>query len=72
MQGTQQIPAEVRASVEANVLFDAVHRGDFVAAAEAQERLKEMGWYLGREQPRNQKRRKPARRFVGRSEGVGS
>jgi hypothetical protein len=34
----ETIPSEIRAGIEANVLFDAVRRGDFGSAARAQER----------------------------------
>ena len=40
MYTAESIPPEVRASVEANALFDALRRGDYAAAAKAQERLR--------------------------------
>jgi hypothetical protein len=52
MSVTETIPPEIRAEVEARALFDAVRRGDFSAAAQAQERLKELGWHLTRELPK--------------------
>jgi hypothetical protein len=57
METVEPIPPEIRAGVEANALFDAVRRGDFASAAQAQEKLRELGWYLSREQPRPQKRK---------------
>jgi hypothetical protein len=49
MSTMESIPPEARASVEANALFDAVRRGDYAAAAKAQERLRELGWIIARE-----------------------
>jgi hypothetical protein len=57
MDPTEPIPPEIRASVEANALFDAVRRGDYDAAALAQKRLKELGWHVSREQPKPTKRK---------------
>jgi hypothetical protein len=57
MENVEPIPPEIRAGVEANALFDAVRRGDFASAARAQENLKELGWYLSREQPKPQRRK---------------
>jgi dihydrodipicolinate synthase/N-acetylneuraminate lyase len=57
MEATETIPPEVRAGVEANALFDAVRRGDYAAAAKAQERLKELGWTVTRDgQPKRIKK----------------
>jgi hypothetical protein len=53
----ESIPPEVRASVEANALFDALRRGDYAAAAKAQEPLRELGWTINREQPKPRKRK---------------
>jgi hypothetical protein len=44
-----EIPVEIRARVEANALFDSLHAGDYAGAAQAQERLRALGWYVGRE-----------------------
>jgi hypothetical protein len=55
----EEIPVEIRASVEANALFDCIRRGDFAGAARAQQRLIELGWYISRE-PKPQRRRKSA------------
>jgi hypothetical protein len=57
MDQTAEIPPEVKASVEANAFFDAVRRGDYDAAAVAQKRLRELGWYVTREQPKPAKRK---------------
>jgi hypothetical protein len=57
METDEPIPPEIRAGVEANALFDALRRGDFASAAQAEERLREMGWYLSREQPKTQRRK---------------
>jgi hypothetical protein len=54
----EPIPPEIRAGVEANALFDALRRGDYVTAARAQVRLRELGWHLSRETPRAYRRRK--------------
>ena len=64
MSTPQSIPDEIRASVEANAMFDALRRGDFAAAARAQERLSEMGWYVSRE-PKPRPRRKAGRSVEG-------
>lgn len=56
MDGTKSSPPEIRAEVEVNILFDALRRGDYAAAAKAQERLHELGWYITRERPRSKKR----------------
>jgi hypothetical protein len=56
MENADAIPPEIQAGAEANVLFDALRRGDFTAAAKAQERLNRLGWYLTREQPKSQRR----------------
>jgi hypothetical protein len=49
MEATVDIPPEMRASVECNALFDALRRGDYAAAASAQNRLRELGWTVTRE-----------------------
>jgi hypothetical protein len=54
------IPAEVRARVECNALFDALQAGDYAAAARAQERLRALGWHVRRDSAP----RRPARRPV--------
>ena len=63
---TPHIPNEIRASVEANALFDAVRHGDFAGAAQAQARLRDLGWYLSRN-PQPSGRRKSARPQSDRS-----
>jgi hypothetical protein len=50
------IPPELRAAAEATCLFDALRRGDLELAARAQEKLRELGWYLSREAPRPSRR----------------
>jgi hypothetical protein len=65
MDTRETIPPEIRACVEANALFDALRRGDFTAAAHAQDRLREMGWCVKREPPK----RKPRQTGVGREGG---
>jgi hypothetical protein len=57
MDTRESIPTEVRAGVEASALFDALRRGDFTAAAQAQERLRELGWHVSREEPRPHRRK---------------
>jgi hypothetical protein len=69
MNAVEPIPPEIQAGVEANALFDALRRGDYATAARAQERLREMGWYLGREAPRRP-RRGSARQQVARPGGA--
>jgi hypothetical protein len=60
---TDDIPVEIRARVEANALFDALRTGDYASAAVAQERLRDLGWYVGREPaPRRHVTRRKARR----------
>jgi hypothetical protein len=49
MNTADDIPVEIRARVEANVLFDAVRAGDFARAAQAQESLRRLGWHVSRE-----------------------
>jgi hypothetical protein len=64
------VPIEIRAQIEASAVFDALRRGDLTAAARAQERLREMGWHLTREvpkQPRPRRRRRYPR--IGTEEG---
>ena len=63
MSDTEAIPPEIRAGVEANALFDAVRRGDFAAAATAQEKLRELGWNISRQQS------KPPKRHLATSRG---
>jgi hypothetical protein len=46
---TDEIPIEIRARVEANALFDAVQAGDYTRAAQAQERLRALGWIVRRD-----------------------
>jgi hypothetical protein len=56
---TDEIPIEIRARVEANALFDAVQSGDYTRAAQAQERLRALGWIVRRDP--SLKGRKPPR-----------
>jgi hypothetical protein len=72
MNEARPIPAEVQAGVEANAMFDALRRGDYAAAGRAQERLKELGWYLGREMPGPRRPRRDARLDAPPGEGVAS
>jgi hypothetical protein len=60
METEEPIPDEIRAEVEANALFTALRRGDYVAAGRAQERLQALGWYVSREAPRSHRRRHDA------------
>jgi hypothetical protein len=46
---SEDIPVEVRARIEANVLFDALQAGDYAGAAHAQERLRSLGWCVSRD-----------------------
>jgi hypothetical protein len=46
---TDEIPVEIRARVEANALFDALRSGDYASAAQAQERLRALGWIVRRD-----------------------
>jgi hypothetical protein len=55
MVTAEVIPAEVRARVEANALFDALRTGDYTGAAQAQERLRLLGWYVSREPGRKRR-----------------
>jgi hypothetical protein len=57
MEDPIEIPPEIRAEVETRALFEAVRRGDYAQAARAQERLREMGWHINREQPKPRKRK---------------
>jgi hypothetical protein len=61
MEAIETIPPEIRANVEANALFDALRRGDYAAAAKAQERLRELGWNVSRDQAKPPKRKAVAR-----------
>jgi hypothetical protein len=72
MNEARLIPAEVQAGVEANAMFDALRRGDYAAAGRAQERLKELGWYLGREIPTPRRPRREARSDAATGERVRS
>jgi hypothetical protein len=45
----EDIPVEIRARVEANALFDALQVGDYAVAAQAQESLRALGWYVSRQ-----------------------
>jgi hypothetical protein len=49
MVTSEDIPIEIRARVEANALFDAIQIGDYKSAAQAQERLRVLGWHVSRE-----------------------
>ncbi len=60
MELTDHISLEIRARAEANALFLALHHGELAQAATHQERLRQLGWILTREQP------KPRRREVAR------
>jgi hypothetical protein len=64
---SEQIPVEIRARVEANALFDAVRWGDYASAAQAQERLRALGWHLSREpaERRHRTRRDPRHSAAG-------
>jgi hypothetical protein len=57
-QETPPIPPEIRAQVEATALFESLRRGDYAAAAAAQERLRTLGWHISREHPRAARRRR--------------
>jgi hypothetical protein len=52
MTSTDSIPPEARAQVECNALFEALRRGDYAAAAAAQEQLRKFGWILTRKTER--------------------
>jgi hypothetical protein len=52
------IPPEIRARVECNFFFLAIRDGDYAAAARAQERLRALGWTLGRHRPQSPRRRR--------------
>jgi hypothetical protein len=56
MQQSDHISPEIRARAEANALFLALHHGELDKAARAQERLRQLGWNLTREQPRSERR----------------
>jgi hypothetical protein len=58
MVSAEDIPVEIRARVEATALFDALREGDYASAAEAQEHLRSLGWYVSRE-PRRKRRATP-------------
>ena len=49
MNTSEEIPVEVRARIEANALFEALRSGDYAGAAQAQERLRALGWHVSRE-----------------------
>jgi hypothetical protein len=68
----EAIPHEIRAEVETNALFSALRRGDFAAAAHAQERLRQMGWHLTRETPQPQRRHQNAHQKAPRPKEVGA
>jgi hypothetical protein len=53
------IPSEAMARAECNILFGSLIQGDFAGALRAQERLRQMGWYVSREAPKPPRRRKP-------------
>jgi hypothetical protein len=59
MAQSDQISPELRARAEANALFWALHRGELNRAAEAQQRLRQLGWNLTREQPKPEGRKSP-------------
>lgn len=52
-----KIQPEIRASVEANAFFIALRDGDYASAIKSQERLKEMGWHVGRDTPQSRRRK---------------
>jgi hypothetical protein len=56
MDPPDHISPEIRARTEANALFLALHRGELAKAAQAQERLRRLGWNLTREHPQPQER----------------
>ncbi len=56
MESIEATTSEYSAGAVANILFDALRRGDFSAAARAQERLAQLGWYLTKEPPAPQRR----------------
>jgi hypothetical protein len=57
MQQRDHIPLEIRAHAEASALFLALHRGELAQAAQAQERLRQLGWNLTKEQPKQDRRK---------------
>lgn len=61
MDTADHIPPEIRARVEASELFLALHRGDLARAARHQERLRQLGWILIKEQPSKPRRQGVAR-----------
>jgi hypothetical protein len=58
VDATIDVPIEVQARVEANAFFEALRAGDYAAAAEAQERLRAIGWHISRKAPRQTRRRR--------------
>jgi hypothetical protein len=52
MDDITSIRTETLVRIEVNALLDALTRGDFAEAAEAQARPKGLGWYITREAPR--------------------
>jgi hypothetical protein len=51
MRQSDPVSPEIRARAEANALFLALHRGELDKAALAQQRLRQLGWNLTKEQP---------------------
>jgi hypothetical protein len=58
VDATIDIPIEVQARIEANAFFEALRAGDYASAAEAQERLRAIGWHISREVPRQTRKRR--------------
>jgi hypothetical protein len=52
MSDRAALQPEIKASIEAHALFDALSRGDLSEAARAQKRLRSMGWTVTRERPK--------------------
>ena len=51
MESVEATPSEYAPGAVANIFFDALRHGDYSAAAKAQERLAQLGWYLTKEPP---------------------
>jgi hypothetical protein len=70
MSPSDDIPVEIRARVEANALFNALQVGDYAGAAQAQERLRSLGWHVSREPaPRRRQTRHRQLQQAGRPGG---
>jgi hypothetical protein len=63
-------PIEAVVRVEVNTLLTALSHGDFATAAESQARLKELGWYFGREVPKRQRNRPTPRQTASHMGGA--